>query len=433
MQNLVFMYTQPLQGLSPNSSDLHVLLKDRFGLDSFRPGQLDVLRSVLNRRDTLAVMPTGGGKSLCYQLPALYFGRLVLVISPLIALMKDQVCILEQSGIPAGCLHSGQTLDERREVFAAIRAHQEFILFLSPERVQLPGFADWLKEQRLGLIAVDEAHCVSQWGPDFRQDYHRLAKLRELQPQVPILALTASATPAVLKDISCQLKLKDPVRHVHGFYRPNLFYQVEACPDGNHRWKMIRAAIDNTPDGRILIYGGTRQKCEDLAKQLQSLYQGVGFYHAGMTFERRRLIQEKMNQGELRILVATNAFGMGIDYPDVRLVMHIQLPASIESLYQEMGRAGRDQQMARCLLLHSRKDRGLHAFFISQSKAEARIVQQRWDALNTITEFVESQDCRHNGILTYFRDSNRIRMCGHCDVCAPDSKWVIHPSEESLV
>lgn len=428
-----FMYTPVMLTPTDHRPPIEQILKDRFGLDSFRPGQLDVIRSVLERRDTLAVMPTGSGKSLCYQLPALHFGGLVLVISPLIALMNDQVRTLNQYGIPAGCLHSAQTLAEKRAVFTAIRSQSEFILYLSPERIQSPGFADWIKEQRLSLIAVDEAHCVSQWGPDFRQDYHRLNLLRELLPETPILALTATATPPVLADISRQLRLKDPARHVHGFYRSNLFYQIEPCPDENHRWKMICAALDNTPEGRVLIYGGTRQKCEDLAARLQTLYLGVGFYHAGMTADQRRTIQEKLDNNELRILVATNAFGMGVDYPNVRLVVHIQLPANVESLYQEMGRAGRDQKMSRCLLLYSRKDRGLHAFFINQSKAESKVIQRRWSALNAITEFVESNECRHGGILTYFRDANRIQACGHCDVCAPNSEWIVRtPEEEPL-
>lgn len=413
---------------------LDQLLKSRFKLESFRPGQKAVLESVLNNKDTLAVMPTGGGKSLCYQLPAAHFGGLVIVISPLIALMKDQVRSLRQFGIAAGCLHSGQDLEEKREVFAGIRNHPEFVLYLSPERVQNPGFAGWLKEQEVCLFAIDEAHCVSQWGPEFRQDYHRLGLLREIKPEVPILALTATATPTVLTDVARQLKLKDPDRHVYGFYRSNLFYQIEHCRDDAERLDFVREALNKTPEGRVLIYAGTRQGCEDLASDLAGSYKGVGFYHAGMSPLQRKEIQESVDARRLRILVATNAFGMGVDYPDVRLVIHVQMPANVESLYQEMGRAGRDQKLSRCLLLYCKKDRGLHSYFINQSKADANTIRQRWNGLNAITEYIESSECRHSGILTYFRDAKRIHSCGHCDVCAPKSEWKISvaPSRASV-
>ncbi len=246
---------------------------------------------------------------------------------------------------------------------------------------------------------------------------------------MPNLPKTSTATPTVLSDISRQLRLRAPDRHVHGFYRPNLFYQVEICQDEAQRWDMLLSSLASTPEGRILVYAGTRQRCEDVAQELRRTYRDVGFYHAGMTTEQRREIQEQMDKRELRILVATNAFGMGVDYPDVRLVVHLQMPANVESLYQEMGRAGRDQKMARCLVLYSKRDRGLHAFFINQSTAESRVIQQRWQGLNAITEFIESNECRHGGILTYFRDSNRIQECGHCDVCAPKSEWMVRPPE----
>jgi len=400
---------------------LHELLRTRFGLSEFRKGQLAILESVLKRQDTLAVMPTGGGKSLCYQLPALHFGGLVLVISPLIALMKDQVRLLRAQGLPAGCLHSGQTNDEKREVFREMNKGGPFILYLSPERTQMPNFGEWLKTQNVVLFAIDEAHCVSQWGHDFREDYGKLSVLRQAKPDVPILALTATATPRVLNDIEKQLSIKAPERHVYGFYRPNLFYQIEICPDDGVKFAMLKAAILKNPEGRILIYSGTRNNCEELASSLSQTFERVGYYHAGMGAEERKRVQEQLDRGELRIMVATNAFGMGIDYPDVRLVVHVQMPANIESLYQEMGRAGRDGKPSACLLLYSKKDRGLHSYFINSSKAPHNIINQRWRALETITQFVESAECRHAGILTYFRDTDRIEACGHCDTCAPGS------------
>lgn len=408
-----------------SSERLHEILRSRFHLDSFRKGQASVLESVLHGLDTVAVMPTGGGKSLCYQIPCLYLERLVIVVSPLIALMKDQVRTLNALGIPAGCLHSGQQTDEKREVFRSIEEGKPYLLYLSPERVQNPGFATWIKSREVGLFAIDEAHCVSQWGPDFRQDYHKLSLLRELKPEVPVLALTATATPAVLADIGRQLGLRNPRKHVYGFYRPNLFYQVEHLADEASKIEMLEQALRATPEGRALVYCGTRQSCEDLASHLSGEFEGVGFYHAGMSADERKQTQERLDRREIRILAATNAFGMGIDYPDVRLVVHFQTPANIESFYQEMGRAGRDGRMSKCLLLSSKKDRGLHSFFIQQSKAEPRVIRERWNALAAMTQFVESSECRHAGILTYFRDTDRIKACGHCDVCSPDSELIV--------
>jgi len=404
------------------------VLRERFRLSEFRKGQRAIIESALQARDAMAVMPTGGGKSLCYQLPAVVSGRLVIVVSPLIALMQDQVRNLEAIGLRAGSLHSGQSLDEKRRVFAAIRQGGTFILYLSPERVQKPGFADWLRSQDVALFAIDEAHCVSQWGPDFRQDYARLNLLRELKPEVPILALTATATPQVLEDIIANLGLRAPERHVHGFYRPNLYYQVSVCDDDQEKIAMVKEALKLTSEGRALIYCGTRQATEDLSEELGREFAGVGHYHAGLGTEMRTDVQSRLARGELRIVCATNAFGMGIDYPDVRLVMHFQMPANIESFYQEMGRAGRDGREARCVLLYSKKDRSLQSFFIHQSKAEPRVISAKWRALDAMTLFAEGGECRHAGILTYFRDSERARRsgkCGHCDICAPQSTWLV--------
>lgn len=400
-------------------------LNTRFRLTSFRKGQRGIIESILSARDTMAVLPTGGGKSLCYQLPATVSGRLVIVISPLIALMQDQVRSLRALDIPAGCLHSGQDLDDKRAIFQAIRLRGTYVLYLSPERVQKPGFADWIKAQDVALFAIDEAHCVSQWGPDFRKDYAKLKSLRDWKPGVPILALTASATPTVLEDIIVTLGLKTPDRHVRGFYRPNLFYQVGVCENDSEKLEWLKAAIRKTPQGRILVYCGTRTSTEELSAELASEFDAVSYYHAGLSADDRQEAQRKVDRGETRILCATNAFGMGIDYPDVRLVVHHQMPANVESFYQEMGRAGRDGEMSRCLLLYSKRDKGLQSFFITQSKAEARVISSKWRALDAMTAFSEGGECRHAGILTYFRDAERITACGHCDICQPKSDWVI--------
>jgi ATP-dependent DNA helicase RecQ len=409
------------------------ILRETFKLNHFRGGQEGIIQSVLSGKDTIAVLPTGGGKSLCYQLPAVVKQGLVIVISPLISLMQDQVRSLHANGLRAGCLHSGMSDDEKRRVFVELKQSGPYILYLSPERVQRPGFVAWMLRTPVQLFAIDEAHCVSQWGPDFRQDYARLKLLRECCPDVPILALTATATPAVLSDMTKSLTLKSPEMHVHGFYRPNLFYQVSTCDNDAHKLEVLKSAIRRTPEGRIIVYCGTRQGTESLAEDLtyflargaSNLGAGVTYYHAGMEVERRTEIQKQLDRREIRILCATNAFGMGIDYPDVRLVVHFQMPPNIESFYQEMGRAGRDGKLSRCLLLYAKRDKGLHSWFITQSKAEASVISRRWRAFESMTDFAEGTQCRHAAILRYFRDSKQLQRCGHCDMCTPLSDWVV--------
>lgn len=396
---------------------LATLLHERFAMNEFRRGQLDILRSVAQGRDTMAVMPTGGGKSLCYQLPSLLKDGITVVISPLIALMRDQVAGLKRLGIAAGALHSGQPDDEKREVFRELGTSPHFLLYVSPERTQHEGFTRWVAHQKINLFAIDEAHCLSQWGPDFRTDYHKLSSLRQLRPDVPILALTATATPPVLRDIEQRLALREPSRHVYGFHRPNLYLQIEHCEEKEKLAWVIEAVRSQVGEGRALIYCGTRKQAHEIATQLKSDFDKVGYYHAGLSPESRSRIQQDFESGKLRILAATNAFGMGIDRPDVRLVVHYQMPANIEGYYQEIGRAGRDGLASTCLLLYARKDKGLHAYFIQKSDASEGDVRTRWRALDTFVQFLESEECRFAGILTYFRDTTRLKTCGHCDVC----------------
>lgn len=398
------------------------LLSRHFNLPGFRRGQNEIIQAVLSKKDVLAVLPTGGGKSLCYQYPAVHFKQLVIVISPLIALMRDQVMSLKKMGIPAGCLHSGQSDDAKREVFYELNKGGPFILYLSPERAQKEGFQKWVQQRQIALFAVDEAHCVSQWGHDFREEYAQLSILKKLCPHVPVLALTASATPTVLDDISKQLNLQKPERMVHGFYRSNLYYQVELCENDEEKVEYLLQSIKQTPQGRIIVYCGTRKVTESTAALLQKKFERVGFYHAGLSAESRTQTQEAYARGDLRILVATNAFGMGIDQPDVRLVVHFQIPANIDSLYQEMGRAGRDSLESTCLTLYSKKDKGLQSFFIHSSEAPDDIKGARWRNLDTLVNYSEGGECRHAEILTYYKDSQRIESCGHCDNC--DAKSV---------
>ncbi|MFZ3231928.1 MAG: ATP-dependent DNA helicase RecQ [Pseudobdellovibrio sp.] len=400
---------------------LEDLLKKSFNLSEFRIGQKEIITAILAKKDTLAVLPTGGGKSLCYQFPALFNQQLVIVVSPLIALMKDQVNSLHRQGINAGCLHSGQTEDEKRIVFSNINKGGSFILYLSPERVQKEGFQKWIMNRQIALFAIDEAHCVSQWGHDFREEYTNLHILKKLRPDIPILALTASATPTVLNDISKNLQLIKPERMVHGFYRPNLFYQVESCIDDESKIAWLLQSLNQNPTGRILIYCGTRKTTQELSNILEKNGLNAGFYHAGLSTKERSNTQDEYTQGKLRVLVATNAFGMGIDQPDVRLVVHYQMPANIDSLYQEMGRAGRDGNKSTCLMLYSKKDKGLQSYFIQNSTAEKAIKDSKWRNLEALVSYSEAGECRHSEILTYYKDSQRIKKCGHCDVCDPKS------------
>jgi ATP-dependent DNA helicase RecQ len=400
---------------------LEAQLKKYFQMTGFRPGQKEIIEAVLQGKDALAVLPTGGGKSLCYQFPAVHLQQLVVVVSPLIALMKDQVSALRKRGIPAGCLYSGQSEDEKREIFSNINKGGTYLLYLSPERVQKEGFQKWIQGRKIALFAVDEAHCVSQWGHDFREEYAELQVLKALRPDVPVLALTASATPTVLDDIAKNLRLKNPERKIHGFYRPNLYYQVETCADEKEKGDWMVQAIRQNPTGRVLIYCGTRKATESISSFLGEQMQAVGFYHAGLSTEERTKIQEDYQSERLRILVATNAFGMGIDQPNVRLVLHFQMPANIDSLYQEMGRAGRDGDHSTCLMLYSKKDKGLQSFFIQNSTAPKPIKDARWRNLETLVNYAEVAECRHAGILLYYRDSQRLKTCGHCDVCDPGS------------
>ena len=345
-----------------SDSHLKAVLKKYFGFDNFKPAQERVINSVLSGKDTLAIMPTGGGKSLCYQLPALVLDGLTIVVSPLIALMKDQVESLEKRGVPCACINSMQSSEEQRRVIASIAQGGVKLLYVAPERFRSDRFIRALKPVKISLFAIDEAHCISQWGHDFRPDYTRLDSALEKLGNPLRAAFTATATPDVKDDIISQLKMRSPEIFISGFERPNLSMNI--CSVGGTKEKLRRIASLSRDFGTGIIYCATRKSVEKLSALLDG--SGINFvsYHAGMTPAQRDLNQEKFMSAQADIAVATNAFGMGIDRPDIRFVCHYEIPGSIEAYYQEAGRAGRDGNASKCEMLFSYADKRVQEFFI---------------------------------------------------------------------
>lgn len=358
-------------------------LADVFGYREFRPGQAEVIEAVLAGRDTLAVMPTGGGKSVCYQVPALADGRrLTVVVSPLLALMKDQVDALRQAGVDAEAINSTVARDQQAGILERAQAGTLRLLYVAPERFSDGGFMAGLRRCNVGLLAIDEAHCISQWGHDFRPSYRDLGNIRAGIGNPPIVALTATADPRVRDDIVARLKLVQPVVHVAGFDRPNLRFDVVAVRSLKEKGEQIADRLRELGDDEsAIVYCGTRKRVEEVTDMLQKQRIRSARYHAGMPDEDRRRIQDAFARDSLRVIVATNAFGMGIDKPDVRLVLHHDLPESLESYYQEAGRAGRDGGPAECVLLYSPRDRQLREFFIDLSHPPAETVVRVYEAL----------------------------------------------------
>ncbi|QDU61402.1 ATP-dependent DNA helicase RecQ [Planctomycetes bacterium Pan216] len=376
-------------------------LLPRFGLSTFRPGQREVIETVLGGRDVLCVMPTGGGKSLCYQLPALLQSP-ALVVSPLIALMKDQEDQLARLGIQATSLHSGLDPAERQQRLSGIREGAFDLIYVAPERLRSERFREMLGGLDISLLAIDEAHCISEWGHDFRPDYARLGYVRRQLGDPTTIALTATATDAVRRDIATQLDLHDPAVFIRGFDRPNLHYGVTAAATKAQKLTRLRAVVHETP-GSIIVYASSRKSCEEVAAHLRERCgRKVGVYHAGLMANDRRQAQDHFMSGRSDIIVATNAFGMGIDKPDIRAVLHHNIPGTLEAYYQEAGRAGRDGQPARCELLFSMADRMIQEFFIENEYPERRVIYDVLDVLRSqgqeLVEWTRSQICeRLNG------------------------------------
>jgi ATP-dependent DNA helicase RecQ len=391
-----------------------------------------IVQSLMGGNDVAVVMPTGGGKSLCYQLPALAMGQTVVVISPLIALMQDQVAQLGDMGIPAALLNSSQPADEQRTVMRAAQQGAYRLLYLSPERLARQDTAAWLQKLPLAFFAIDEAHCISEWGHEFRPEYRQLSSLRQNFPDKPIAAFTASATKRVRQDILDQLRLRAPHKYIASFHRANLRYVTHQCDKKSHS-RLLVAAVKAYPNESVIVYAPTIKEVEQTVDYLGDRKIAAVPYHGQMDTARRRRNQERWMNDEVRVLVGTIAFGLGINKPAVRAVIHLSLPKSIEQYYQEAGRAGRDGLPADCVMLWQPKDAGLLAYFIDQLQDPAE-KQRAWQRYHTVRAFVESARCRHLQICTHFGQTPKWERCEMCDVCGNSPEWLVAaPSEEVAV
>ncbi len=353
----------------------------KFGLSTFRPGQRDVVAAVLEGRDCMCIMPTGGGKSLCYQLPAIMRPGLTLVVSPLIALMKDQVDSLRQRGIRAEFVNSSLDAGTQRERLAGLGAGEYDLFYVAPERFRSRAFLDELHKHPISLLAVDEAHCISEWGHDFRHDYTRLGEYRQRLGNPQTIALTATATSDVRADIVLQLQMKEPATFVAGFARPNLRLEVVPVSSDSDKDQFVTGLVRNTR-GCGIIYAATRKACDSLATYLKTVdRRSIAVYHGGLESDVRRKTQEAFMAGDVELVIATNAFGMGIDKSDVRFVVHYHYPGSVEAYYQEAGRAGRDGQPSRCVMLYLPSDARIQRFFIESAYPDPSVVQQVYEFL----------------------------------------------------
>ena len=400
------------------------ILKQYFGYDSFRPGQDELVRAILSGRDTLGIMPTGAGKSICYQVPAMLFPGLTLVISPLISLMKDQVGALVEAGVPAACINSAMSAEEFRDALYFAGRGQYKLLYVAPERLTAPSFLEFAKRVPISMVTVDEAHCISQWGQDFRPSYLKILDFLAELPERPLVsAFTATATAEVRDDIVQALGLHEPFIKTTGFDRPNLYFAVEQPT--SKRMKLLQL-LNERKDKSGIVYCSTRKNVEEICDLLLSRGLPATRYHAGLDPDERRENQDDFLYDRKTIMVATNAFGMGIDKSNVSFVIHYNMPKNMESYYQEAGRAGRDGQPADCILLYSGQDVRMAEFLIERShEAEdetideatrQQLIARDRERLRQMTFYCTTTECLRHYILRYFGENSPM-SCGHCSSC----------------
>jgi ATP-dependent DNA helicase RecQ len=391
----------------------HETLQKYFGYDTFRPLQEEIINSILDGQDTFVLMPTGGGKSLCFQIPAIMLPGITLVVSPLIALMKDQVDALQSSGVAAEYINS--TLDhiEIQEICERAEDGKIDLLYIAPERFAMPDFKEFLTALPISLIAIDEAHCISEWGHDFRPDYRTLGTLHTTWPEVPIVALTATATPKVRDDIVTQLRLRNTRTFVASFDRENL--HISVIPKQNTFPKLLHV-LKRHEGVSVIIYCFSRKDTEKIAAKLRTNGHNAAAYHAGLDPELRKKAQDDFIKDRTNIICATIAFGMGIDKPDVRLVVHYTYPKTLEGYYQEIGRAGRDGLPSECVLFYSYADTRMHEFFIRQLEDEKE-QHEAAKKLQHVISYSRLGTCRRNFLLDYFGEKNTPTTCSACDLC----------------
>jgi ATP-dependent DNA helicase RecQ len=412
-------------------SDLLTPLRRYWGYSTFRPLQERIVRSLLAGHDACVVMPTGGGKSLCYQLPAVMSEKTAVVISPLIALMQDQAAQLAQMGIPAAVLNSTLSSEEQSRVMREARRGAFRLLYLSPERLQRGDTLEWLQHVPVSFFAIDEAHCISEWGHEFRPEYRQLNRLRNTFPDRPIAAFTASATRQVRHDILAQLALKSPDKYIASFHRPNLRYLVHACDNANQT-SLLVTALRHYREGNVIVYSPTISRVEETVDFLAGEGIEAVPYHAKMQADERRRNQERWMSDEVKVLVGTIAFGLGINKATVRAVIHLALPKSVEQFYQEAGRAGRDGNPADCVLLWRKQDAGLLGFFANQISDDAER-DRAWQRYYKIRDFADSNNCRHRQICMHFGETPKWTSCGACDVCASVPEWMTIAASQATV
>ncbi|MCJ8346342.1 RecQ family ATP-dependent DNA helicase [bacterium] len=390
------------------------ILKDVFGYDSFQGKQAEIIESITSGQDTLVLMPTGGGKSLCYQIPSLLLEGVGIVVSPLIALMQDQVGTLKSLGVKAEYLNSSLDFDTRNEILSRLRQGDIDLLYMAPEGLLRPGFAQSFYNVKIALFAIDEAHCVSQWGHDFRPEYLRLSELIKQFPEVKTIALTATADQKTRVEMSEKLELETPNIFISSFDRPNIEYRVESKNKSNQQlYSFIR---DEHQGDTGIVYCLSRKKVEKTAKFLQDKGFNAHPYHAGLSHAERNRNQELFLSGDGVIIVATIAFGMGIDKPDVRFVAHLDLPSSLEAYYQETGRAGRDGQNSTAWMIYGLQDVVLRRRMIDSGEGSKDYKKVSHQKLNDILAFCETTTCRRKIILKYF-DEKLLENCNFCDTC----------------